>query len=88
MAYSQTKTGDTVSGDLRWTSGTFTGTAVTTGELYTGLQRVLGVMLQHQSSAVIADQPVVDKTDLGTGVDPITIYFTSGKSGYWTAFGY
>jgi hypothetical protein len=88
MAFSFTKDNDFVGGNIRFTGGTFTGTAVTTGELYTGLQRVLGVMLQHKSSAVVADQPAVDSTDLTTGTDPITIYFTNGKSGYWQAFGY
>jgi len=41
MAFSFTKTEENPQGSLRMTFGTFTGTAVASGNIYTGLQKVI-----------------------------------------------
>ena len=87
MAFAFTKNNETVAGDLRFTSGTFTNTSGGTGgNIYTGLQQVHGVILQHNSSAVVADQPVLNETF--PMQDPVTIVTTADADGYWQAWGY
>ena len=86
MAFSYTKDSENVSGDLRWTSGTFTSTSVETGEIYTGLQQVQGMILQQKADAVVASQPAIDETF--PMHDPVTIITASNAAGYWSAWGY
>ncbi len=87
MSFSFTKDGESIAGDLRWTSGTFTNSGVTTGgDIRTGLQQIQGMMLQQKSDAVVAEQPTIDETFPRS--DPVTIVTTAGADGYWLAFGY
>ncbi len=87
MAFSFTKDNEGVLGDLRSTAGTFTnGSGDTGGDIYTGLQKVQGMVLQHKGSAVVADRPVINETF--PKADPITIVTTDGADGYWWAFGH
>jgi len=85
MAFSFTKTGEAVDGNLRITSGTYNCASVTTGELYTGLQKVDGILLQQKSTAVVASQAVINETF--PKADPITIVTVSSGTGYWMAWG-
>jgi hypothetical protein len=87
MAFSCTKDQEGVAGDLRVTSGTFTASGSETGgSIYTGLQKIDGIMLQQNASAVVASQPVVNGTFPTT--DPVTIVTAAGADGYWWAFGH
>ena len=86
MAFAYTKDSENVSGDLRWTSGTFTSTSVETGDIYTGLQQIQGMMLQQKSDAVVASQPAIN--GLFPMHDPVTIVTASNAAGYWAAWGY
>lgn len=86
MAFSSTKNNESVFGDLRTTAGTFTNAGGSTGgDIYTGLQKVQFMMLQHGGSAVVGDQPVINETF--PKADPITIVTTADADGYWIAFG-
>jgi hypothetical protein len=85
MAFSFTKNGEGVAGNLRWTSGTFTNSSSTGGDIYTGLQKVLGMILQQKGSAVVASQAVINETFPKT--DPVTIVTANNAAGYWQAFG-
>jgi hypothetical protein len=66
--------------------GTFTGTAVTTGELNTFLHRCEQLFLQPNNTQSPLIQCNVDEAFpiLGSAV---TINFTSGVCGYWLAIG-
>jgi hypothetical protein len=86
MAFSFTKTEENPQGSLRMTFGTFTGTAVASGNIYTGLQKVIFMYLQPNN----AQSPLI-QCNLSTtlpSVDPIGIVMTSGVCGYWMAWGY
>ena len=85
MAFSFTKDGETVAGNLRWTSGTFTNATSTGGAIRTGLQKVLGMFLQQKSDAVVASQAVVNGTF--PCADSVTIVTANNAAGYWQAFG-
>jgi hypothetical protein len=87
MAFAFAKQYDFVAGDLRFTAGTFTNSGGGTGgDIYTGLQKAEGMILQHMSDAVIATLPVINETF--PKADPITIASEADKSGYWLAFGH
>jgi hypothetical protein len=86
MAFSFTKTLDWVDRGTRHTGGTFTnGAADEGGDIYTGLQQILGMELQHGGSAVVASEPVVNESF--PCHDPVTIVNTAGADGFWHAFG-
>lgn len=86
MAFSFTKDSESAAGDLRVTGGTYTNSSSTGGDIYTGLQKVEGLILQQKSNAVVASQPVVNETF--PKVDPVTIVTASNVSGYWFAWGH
>lgn len=86
MAFTFTKDEEFVAGDLRLTRGTFTnGGSDTGGDIYTGLQKVYGMILTHKGSAVVATFPVIDETF--PIADPVTIVTAAGADGYWLAYG-
>jgi hypothetical protein len=86
MAFAFTKDNEAVEGDLRWTYGTYTSTgAGTGGDIYTGLQRVYGALLQEKGSAVVATQAVVNETFPMN--DPVTIVTVANGVGFWAAWG-
>jgi hypothetical protein len=87
MAFAFSRSSDFVAGDLRITFGTFTNAGGDTGgDIYTGLQKVDGMILQHQGSSVVADQPAVNETF--PKADPITIITTDGADGWWLSWGH
>jgi hypothetical protein len=87
MAFTFSKDTEGVAGDMRVTGGTFTNTGGSTGgNIYTGLQKVVGMHLQHGGSATVADMPSVNETL--PVVDPVTIVTTASKNGFWFAYGY
>jgi len=85
MAFTFTKTGESVDGKrVMW--GTYTSAGGSTGgDIYTGLQQVEGIMLQQKGAAVVASQPVVNETF--PMHDPVTIVTIANGVGYWRAFG-
>lgn len=88
MAFSFTKDTETVAGDLRVSSGTFTNTGGGVGgDIYTGLQQVQGLIIQQKSDAVVATQGVVNETFPRS--DPVSIVTegTNNICGYWFAWG-
>lgn len=86
MAFSSVVSGATVFGDMRVTYGTFNGSGVTTGNIDTGLTEVLFISVNAGGSSVVADSVTINET-LPVAGDAVTIIFTSGKTGYWIAFG-
>ena len=87
MAFSFTKDNDAVAGDLRVTGGTYLSAGGSTGgDIYTGLQKAEGILLQQKGSAVVASQAVVNETF--PKVDPITIVTAANGAGFWWAFGH
>jgi hypothetical protein len=86
MAFSFTKLYEDASGDLRMTAGTFTGTSVASGNIYTGLHKVVFIYLQPNNTASPAIQCNLSTTL--PSADPIGIVMTTGVCGYWIAFGY
>lgn len=85
MAFTYTKDREAVAGNLRWTSGTFTNSTSTGGDIRTGLQKVYGMILQQNAAAVVASQPVLNETFPMS--DPVTIVTANNAAGYWMAFG-
>jgi len=87
MAFTFAKDNDGVLGDLRSCAGTFTNSGGGTGgDIYTGLQKVEGMVLRYMSDAAIATTAVVNETF--PKADPITIVTAADKSGFWWAFGH
>jgi hypothetical protein len=86
MAFSHTKTYEAAVGGMRITYGTFTGTAVAAGNIYTGLQKCLFIYLTPNIVASPTEQCWVTTTL--PSVDPIGVAFTSGVCGWWFAVGY
>ena len=87
MAFTFTKTKESVAGDIRITMGTFTSASGSTGgDIYTGLQKVDGMVLTHKGSATVATFPVISETF--PKVDPITIVTEANGAGYWLAYGH
>lgn len=70
------------------THGTWTGTAVDTGELDTGLGYVENLQLTYKDTAGVATAAGYNETIPGSATDGVvTIVFQSGKSGNWIAIG-
>jgi hypothetical protein len=88
VAFSFTKNNaENVAGDMRITSGTFTSAGGSTGgDIYTGLQKVNGMILQQNAAAVVASQAVINETF--PKADPITIVSAANAVGYWQAWGW
>jgi len=87
MAFTFTKTHESVAGDIRVTMGTFTSAGGSTGgDIYTGLQKVDGMVLTYQGSAVVATFPVINETF--PVADPVTIVTAANGAGYWLAYGH
>jgi hypothetical protein len=87
MAFSFAKQYDFVGGDLRFTAGIFTnGSGDTGGDIYTGLQKVEGMILQYKGDTVIATFAAINETF--PKADPITIATADDADGYWIAFGH
>jgi hypothetical protein len=87
MAFSASKTGEHVVGDLRMTCGTFTGGGDTGGNINTGLHQVVTMSLTARGSSIVADAPTINETFPCDG-SAVTIICTSDKDGYWQAYGY
>ncbi len=87
MAFSNTIAGRTVAGNKRLHYGAWDATAVTGGDIDTGLTVCQSIMLTHLGSAVEAAVAVVNET-LPVAGNAITIVCTSGDAGYWMAIGY
>ena len=85
MAFASTVSGSTVFGNLRVTYGTWT-TDTTTGDIDTGLTKVLNMQITGAGSAVVADAPTINET-LPCSGSAVTIICTSATVGYWIAFG-
>ena len=86
MAFTYTKDNETVQGDVRISSGTYTSAGGSTGgNIYTGLQKVNGMLLQQNSTGVVASQPVLNETF--PMADPVTIVTVANGTGYWMAWG-
>lgn len=85
MAFTSTITGWISLGNRRASYGTFT-TDTTGGDIDTGLTVCDFIFLQHSGASAIADRPVVNET-LPIAGSAVTIVNTSGKDGYWWAFG-
>jgi hypothetical protein len=87
MAFSFTKTEESVFDNMRFSHGTFTNSGGGTGgDIRTGLQQVQQVLLQPKGTAVSASHCVVSESL--PGHDPVTIVTPADVSGYWFAFGY
>jgi len=91
MAFTFTKNNETIYGDMRITSGTYTNSSSTGGDIYTGLQNVNGMILQQKGAAVVATQAVITagSTPASTfpKADPVTIITINNGAGYWEAWG-
>ena len=89
MAFAYTKINQGSMGDKLWAFGSFVSSGGGTGgDVYTGLQRVNGMMLTSAGTAVTADAPAINETFTQAGLaDGITIVTTANASGYWFAFG-
>lgn len=86
MALTQAVLGRTKAGDKFITYGSWAATAVTGGDIKTGLKTVDMFVLQHSGSAVEAAVGVVNETfPLASG--DVTFVCTSGDTGYWFAIG-
>jgi hypothetical protein len=86
MAFSQATLFQTAFGNKKVVHGSYDGSGVTTGELSTGLNNVEGVVLTPNGASIVADAPTVNEAFPLAG-SAVTLIFTSGTKGYWTAFG-
>ncbi len=87
MAFGSAITLKTVFGNKRFHAGTFDCSAVTGGDINTGLRICEQINLTVQKSAVVANAPVVNES-LPVAGSAITIVTDSGNVGYWTAVGF
>lgn len=87
MAFSATKSGETVFGNMRVTYGTWDGGGETGGNINTGLHQCVHMQLTAAGSSIVADAPTIDE-DFPVDGSAVTIIVTSDTDGYWMAFGY
>lgn len=88
MAIAVTKTVETVAGNLRMTSGLYTlSGGGTTGDINTGLHKVITMQLSAHGSSIVAGSPTINETFPCDGT-AVTIIATANTSGRWLAFGY
>lgn len=87
MAFASAISGRGNMGNKAFTFGTFTnGAGDSGGNINTGLHRCEFLSLQHNKSAVVSNQPVVNET-LPVDGSAVTIVTDAGDDGYWWAFG-
>ena len=86
MAFSATKTGESVFGNKRVTYGTWDGGGDTGGDINTGLRIVDFMTLTAAGALIVADAPTINETFPVAG-DAVTIIVTSDTDGYWIAYG-
>ncbi len=86
MAFSATKTGESVFGNFRVTYGTWDGGGDTGGDINTGLRLVNFMQLTPKGSSIVADAPTINETFPVAGT-AVTIIVTSDTDGYWIAYG-
>ena len=87
MAFASAISGRGNMGNRAFTFGTFTnGVADKGGNINTGLHRCEFISLQHNKSAAIANQPVVNET-LPVDGSAVTIVTDADEDGYWWAIG-
>ena len=86
MAFSATKTGESVFGNKRVTYGTWDGGGDTGGNINTGLRIVDFMTLTAAGALIVADAPTINETFPVAG-DAVTIIVTSDTDGYWIAYG-
>jgi len=88
MAFTSSKTGQTVEGNSRMTYGTFTnGAGDSGGNIDTGLPICDMIILGHSGAAAVASSPAVNET-LPVAGAAVTIVTTTGADGHWIAFGH
>lgn len=87
MAFSASKTGETVFGNMRMTYGTWDGGSETGGNINTGLHQCVGIILQAGGSSIVADAPTVNESMPCDG-SAVTIIVKSDTDGFWFAFGW
>lgn len=88
MAFTATKTGEHVVGDLRMTCGTYISSGGDTGgNINTGLHQVVAMDLTASGSSIVADAPTINETFPCDG-SAVTIITTANTAGYWQAYGY
>jgi len=88
MAFTATKTGEHVVGDLRMTRGTYSNAGGSTGgNINTGLHQCVDMKLTASGSSIVADTPTINETFPVDG-SAVTIITTANTAGYWIAFGY
>jgi len=86
MAWSSTVIKRTVFGNRRVVYGSWDATAVTGGDIATGLSRTDSCIIWHKGAAVEAAVGVVNETfPLASG--NVTIVVTAGDAGYYLAIG-
>ena len=88
MAFTFSILKQTIQGDRKVVTGTFTNASGSTGgDIATGLNVCETILLQHTGSAVVTDKPVANETfPLAGGV--VTIVTVADKSGLFKAEGY
>jgi hypothetical protein len=86
MAFSASKTAESVFGNFRVTYGTWTGGGDTGGNINTGLRLVNFMQLTAKGSSIVADAPTINETFPVDG-SAVTIIVTSNTDGYWIAYG-
>ncbi len=85
-AFAYTHTEEFVGGGMRFAHGTFTSSGgATGGDIYTGLERVVGMKLMQKSDAVVASDPKVNESMPCN--DPVTIVTAANAAGRWFAWG-
>ena len=88
MTFTSAITNQTVFGDKKVHSGTFTNSAGGTGgDIVTGLKICEFISLQAKSAAVVANAPVVNEA-LPIAGSAITIVTDGELTGNWFAFGW
>jgi len=86
MAFSATKTGESIFGNKKVAWGTYTGGGTTGGDIDTGMHMCEHMQLTAKGSSVAADAPTVNET-LPVAGNAVTIVITSDSDGYWFAIG-
>jgi hypothetical protein len=88
MAWTATKEGDSVFGNLRVTHGTYLSTgATTTGNLNTGLHQVVAMQLTASGAGIVAGAPTINATFPADGT-AVPIIVTAATGGKWVAYGF
>lgn len=87
MAFTSTILGSSSFGNMKVSLGTYTNTASSTGgDIDTGLSGVRALFLQPKTTAISANQPVVNET-LPQASSAVTIVTSADEVGFWFAIG-